>query len=285
MAGKDYDLRQMRTASRFINCGAGNIPSLGVDGKIYPCARFHNHSRKTIINDISTGDIWNGLDKKEVFQEVRKMTKVNLSEDSCLSCKFINYCFHCVAASYGELGYFGQLTYLCEITKILCKNATKYWAMRETFIDDLLRPEKYSLIAAAKNKYFKRKMDNTVFGKEIIINSDDLIGNYVEVDVPIYNKDICSIADIFKYDVLDSRYKNVMEINFYNRNEADRYSQQEDGPQGNFPIGRWISFTSDNLHEELIITDKIFTSISDIFGKSEYFYEIKNNDFYLYEIT
>ena len=108
-------------------CGAGSMPCLSINGKIYPCFRFTPntmHSRKL---DFYVGDVWNGLNHKERFEMVRSHTRGKISPEKCLSCSVESSCAWCIGGAFAEKGEFYRQTNICEVHKLQSKWARKYW--------------------------------------------------------------------------------------------------------------------------------------------------------------
>ena len=110
------------------HCGSGCMPALGIDGKIYPCFRWLNHTQAH-TSDWSVGDIWTGFSRKENFKRVREGAyRCNCTkEDKCKTCDCESSCSYCIGGCYSEFGDFIRTTYICEITKLQVKWARTYW--------------------------------------------------------------------------------------------------------------------------------------------------------------
>lgn len=108
-------------------CGAGSMPALSPNGKIYPCFRFMPHTMSDKKFDFYVGDVWEGLNRKDRFEFVRKQTRGNISEDKCKTCEVESSCAWCIAGSYAECGKFFRQTYICEIHKAQASWAEIYW--------------------------------------------------------------------------------------------------------------------------------------------------------------
>lgn len=110
-------------------CGSGAMPALGIDGKIYPCFRWLNHTQNSNVGNLSVGSIEEGLNHKENFLKVREGAyRCNCTKDEkCRSCEFESACSYCIGGCYSEFGEFKRTTYICEITKLLVKWARIYW--------------------------------------------------------------------------------------------------------------------------------------------------------------
>lgn len=116
-------------------CGSGCMPCLSIDGVIYPCFRWlpvsqpnSDHTKSMICGNVSDGS-W----KPEVFELVREGSKrtVCTKEEKCLNCEFEPACPYCIAGCYAEYGEFRRTTHICEIAKLQCKWADKYWSEYE----------------------------------------------------------------------------------------------------------------------------------------------------------
>jgi len=107
-------------------CGAGSMPCLSVNGKIYPCFRFMPHTMHDRAFDLPVGDVWNGFDKKENFLLVRQQTRDKISNKECLECPIETCCSWCIGSSFSETGKFHRQTNICEVHKIQAKHAKEY---------------------------------------------------------------------------------------------------------------------------------------------------------------
>lgn len=112
------------------HCGSGAMPCLGINGNIYPCFRWCPHTQaKDNPEPMIVGDIWNGLNHKEVFKTVREGAyKSNCTrEEKCKTCEYESACSYCIGGCYAEFQDFIRTTYICEITKLQCKWSKIYW--------------------------------------------------------------------------------------------------------------------------------------------------------------
>lgn len=108
-------------------CGSGAMPALSPNGKIYPCFRFMPHTMSDSKFDFYVGDVWNGLNRKDRFELVRKQTRGRISPEKCKSCSVESSCAWCIGGAFAECGKFYRQTYICEIHKIQSKWAEIYW--------------------------------------------------------------------------------------------------------------------------------------------------------------
>jgi uncharacterized protein len=108
-------------------CGAGSMPCLSINGKIYPCFRFTPNTMHSRNLDFSVGDIWTGLTRKENFEIVRKQTRDKISPQKCKECSVESNCAWCIGGAFAEKGEFYRQTNICEIHKMQSKWAEKYW--------------------------------------------------------------------------------------------------------------------------------------------------------------
>jgi len=108
-------------------CGSGLMPAVAPNGKIYPCFRWLPHSQKNV--DMSVGDVFSGMYKKETFGKVRAGGhRCNITkDDKCKSCEIEKQCAYCSASCFAEYGEFKRQTHICEITKLQDKWAHIYW--------------------------------------------------------------------------------------------------------------------------------------------------------------
>jgi len=109
-------------------CGSGNMPTLSVDGRIYPCFRWlpHTQNGKEVF---AAGTAEKGLVNKDAFRAVRNGAKrgVCTKDEKCLACEYESACSYCIGGCYAEHGDFIRTTHICEITKIQCRWAKVYW--------------------------------------------------------------------------------------------------------------------------------------------------------------
>lgn len=108
-------------------CGAGSMPCLTPNGKVYPCFRFTPNTMEIKENDFYVGDVVNGFNHKERFNLVRDCTRGKISDPKCLSCPVESVCAWCIGGVYSCTGRFGRGVNLCKINQITDKFARKYW--------------------------------------------------------------------------------------------------------------------------------------------------------------
>ena len=109
-------------------CGSGRMIALGIDGNYYPCFRWLSHTRGEDEPPMITGNIDEGISHPEVHLMVSEGAKrINCTKDpKCLECEFEPCCRYCIGGCYGEFREFKRTTYICEVTKIICKWAKKH---------------------------------------------------------------------------------------------------------------------------------------------------------------
>lgn len=109
-------------------CGAGAMPCLSVNGKIYPCFRFAPntmHNRDKL--DFYVGDVWNGFTRKDRFVCVQNQTREKISPEKCKMCSIESTCAWCIGGAFSEKGKFYRTTNLCRIKKLIDKYSRLYW--------------------------------------------------------------------------------------------------------------------------------------------------------------
>lgn len=108
-------------------CGAGAMPTLGINGKIYPCFRYLPHTAMDYRDDFHVGDVNKGIYRKDRFELVREQTRAVISDEECLNCPIETMCPYCIGGCYAEFGEFKRTKYICEISKLQDKYAKLYW--------------------------------------------------------------------------------------------------------------------------------------------------------------
>ena len=108
-------------------CGAGSMPCLSINGKIYPCFRFSPNTMHNREFDFSVGDVWNGFNRKENFVCVREQTREKISPIECKNCMIESSCAWCIGGAFSEEGRFYRQTNICRIKKLIDKYSRKYW--------------------------------------------------------------------------------------------------------------------------------------------------------------
>lgn len=111
-------------------CGGGSMPALGIDGDIYPCFRFLPHTQDAKSRLLSIGNVEDGaLLHKESFMKCQEgAIRANCTKDEkCRHCVYEPSCAYCIGGCYCEYGDFIRTTNICEITKIQCEAAKRYW--------------------------------------------------------------------------------------------------------------------------------------------------------------
>ena len=108
-------------------CGAGSMPCLCINGKIYPCFRFMPHTMSSRDIDFHVGDIWNGFDHKERFQTVRDQCRSKISTKECMECPVESNCAWCIGGAFADKGTFYRPMNICKAHKATSKWAEIYW--------------------------------------------------------------------------------------------------------------------------------------------------------------
>lgn len=108
-------------------CGSGCMPTLSIDGRIYPCFRWLPHTQQS-AGVMCVGDVNNGFYNKQNFSNVLMgALRCNCTKDpKCLECEYENACAYCIGGCYAEYGEFRRTTHICEITKLQAKWAQIY---------------------------------------------------------------------------------------------------------------------------------------------------------------
>lgn len=110
-------------------CGSGCMPTLSIDGNIYPCFRWLPHTQNGQAGIMCVGNVDEGLTHKENFTKIQECSKrCNCTKDpKCLECELEPLCPYCIGGCYAEFGEFKRTTYICEIMKLQNKWAERYW--------------------------------------------------------------------------------------------------------------------------------------------------------------
>lgn len=108
-------------------CGAGLMPSLYIDGSIYPCNRFFPSSlgNPQDAEKYKMGSIQTGILNTNLASEIAIEGNWGYSDEECRNCNVQSACSFCVGGSVSELGVIKRLKHICKITKIM-----SYWAKR-----------------------------------------------------------------------------------------------------------------------------------------------------------
>lgn len=132
---KNFSEARNTLAENKARCGSGNMLTIGIDGKIYPCMRWLPVSLGENRPDMSTGHINKGLTLKgrKLHTEIcnKSKNKSCTKDKKCLDCEYESACAYCIAGCFTEFGDFTRTTHICEITKILCENAKVYQKMED----------------------------------------------------------------------------------------------------------------------------------------------------------
>ena len=109
-------------------CGSGVMPTLAIDGQIYPCFRWLPHTQHK-DGLMSIGNVDEKIISISEFEKVREgaKRKTCTKDPKCFECEYEEACPYCIAGCYAEYGDFIRTTHICEITKIQVEYARKYW--------------------------------------------------------------------------------------------------------------------------------------------------------------
>ena len=122
---KDHD-ESMKTGV----CGSGCMPTLGMDGTIYPCFRWLGHTQLDGDNQsrpMCVGNINDGFVNKAGFERVRAADRNHISSAYCKECDCEAACAYCIGGCYAENHDFIRTEHICTIAKIRQKWARRYW--------------------------------------------------------------------------------------------------------------------------------------------------------------
>jgi len=149
-------------------CGSGAMPSLGMDGKIYPCFRWLPHTMQVNINDsehMVVGNVDDGFIHKENFRQVKEATQRKISSQHCLECEFSQGCAYCIGGCFAEFKKFKRTEHICYITKLRLKWARVYWDKIFEF-DNIDGKGGYLKSATSLFKYHWEQMSDEQFNKD-----------------------------------------------------------------------------------------------------------------------
>jgi len=122
---------QLKEDPKFSRCGFGVMPTLSLDGNVYPCFRMlpdHNHLKDS--SKYAQGTCENILSNQETLEKLNINSRsVNMkNEDKCETCKIFTVCPHCAADCVNEDdGTLTKTTSVCNFTRIEVYFARKYW--------------------------------------------------------------------------------------------------------------------------------------------------------------
>jgi hypothetical protein len=145
-------------------------------------------------------------------------------------------------------------------------------------------PDQLTLYTATEGMYFQRRVDSVIFGPVMKLLPEDSIKNYTEIYPPPYiDPDVRNENTRIKY-IRPIGDGDVLMIDIFERGSYDRFELQPDGPQRDYPVGRWVSTTNPQLHEELIISESTLFRYSDALPDLEYRYMCENEYFYVRDL-
>lgn len=126
---KNYLLNKREFFKRS-RCGSGLMPTLAVNGDIYPCFRWLPASQPGKEGLMKIGNAFK-IEELNInkFNEVYQGSlRCNCTKDEkCKDCLYEFVCPYCIAGCYSEYGDFIRTTHICEVTKLQSKWATIYW--------------------------------------------------------------------------------------------------------------------------------------------------------------
>ena len=114
----------------FSRCGFGKMPTLSLDGNVYPCFRMvpgSNHIKDSakyaqgMYNDL--------LSNEETLRKLNINSRaVNMKyPEKCETCKIFSTCPHCAADCVNEDSLLTKTTSVCNFTRLEVYYARKYW--------------------------------------------------------------------------------------------------------------------------------------------------------------
>lgn len=126
-------------------CGSGAMPSVAMNGNIYPCFRWLPHTMQDDVDDaegmvVGTAD--KGFIHKDRFRIVKEATQRKISSHYCLDCEYSQGCAYCIGGCYAEFHEFKRTEHICYITKLRNKWSRRYWDMTAEF--DMLETDYFT---------------------------------------------------------------------------------------------------------------------------------------------
>lgn len=111
-----------------VRCGSGWMPTLGINGNVYPCFRWLPPSQngKSIM---TSGPVREDgtLDFSSFIEVQEHSNKYLCSPKECIECEYEHFCPYCIAGGYAETGDFKRVTHICGVTKLIGKISKLYW--------------------------------------------------------------------------------------------------------------------------------------------------------------
>lgn len=153
-------------------CGSGAMPSIGLNGKIYPCFRWLPHTMEAMTSDadefcVGTAD--KGFIWKENFRRVKEATREKISSQYCMECEYEGACAYCIGGCYSEFHKFKRTEHICYITKLRSVWARRYWDMVEElehnhfdYFNETVNETRLKVLGNSNKSVFTRKdMENS----------------------------------------------------------------------------------------------------------------------------
>lgn len=110
-------------------CGTGRMLSLGPNGKIYPCMRYKDYSLESGKEEITIGDVVNGIDFDKVMRFRLASYQLQL-DDECIHCEIASGCQYCQGQNYDAASSntnFERSKYICKMYKARVRANNYYY--------------------------------------------------------------------------------------------------------------------------------------------------------------
>ena len=129
MIEDDFRLREDFEPNTETNCGSGWMPTMSIEGDVYPCFRWLPASQNGDRGIMSAGNVNNNDLDTEIFKFVQVASKRRICtrNSECFNCPYDLVCPYCIAGGYAEYSTFWRPTHICRITKIRCRHSEDYW--------------------------------------------------------------------------------------------------------------------------------------------------------------
>jgi len=111
------------------NCGGtGEMLACGTDGKLFPCIRYMGMSLGNSREELTCGNLDDGIDKDMLENMYNSVTRRSQSTDECYYCPIAKLCAWCSGYNYQVFGTVNKrATFICVMHKARSLGNVYYW--------------------------------------------------------------------------------------------------------------------------------------------------------------
>jgi uncharacterized protein len=151
-------------------CGFGKMPTLSLDGNVYPCFRLVPKNNNLLnSNNYAQGTYKSLLENENMLVRLNENSIISKmkNEEKCETCKIFVACPHCAADCVNKHdGTLAKTTSVCNFTRLQVYYARKYWEKIKSLYPSLYQKNKIIWTQEDQDELFQLVLKEIINLKE-----------------------------------------------------------------------------------------------------------------------